>query len=76
MSSGQWTQAAVTYRQLRRSHPGSAQAKTVLVALGQLQLDRPGQPAAAKQSFSAYLSAGGGALSQEASTERFARCGN
>jgi hypothetical protein len=66
MSAGQWSSAAAAYRELRRVHPNSAEAKTVLVALGQLQLDRLGQPAAAKRSFSAYLAAGGGALSQEA----------
>ncbi len=66
MSEGQWAQAAATYRKLRSAYPGSAEAKTVLVALGHLQLDRLGQPSAAKRSFSTYLSAGGGALSQEA----------
>lgn len=65
VGKGRWAEAAASYRRLRQLHPGSAEAHTVLVALGQLQLDRLGDPRAASRSFSAYL-AGGGALSQEA----------
>src|SRR5690606_24376291 len=58
--------AAQSYRRLKATFPKSAEARTVSVALGQLELDRLGQPAAARRSFQSYLDLGGGALSQEA----------
>lgn len=61
-----WSDAAQSYRRLKATFPKSAEARTVSVALGQLELDRLGQPAAARRSFQSYLDLGGGALSQEA----------
>jgi outer membrane protein assembly factor BamD (BamD/ComL family) len=66
LRQGRWAKAASSYRRLRQLHPKSSEARTVAVALGQLELDRLGQPQAAKNSFQNYLDAGGGALSQEA----------
>jgi hypothetical protein len=53
------------YQKLRQTHPAIPESHTVLVALGQLQLDRLGQPAQAIASFNQYLGSGGG-LAQEA----------
>ena len=66
---GQWQGAVGAYQRLRRSYPKSPESHTVLVALGQLELDRLGQPANALSSFNRYLTRGGG-LTQEA---RFGR---
>lgn len=65
VGQGRWSEAAAGYQRLRENYPKSPESHTVLVALGQLQLDRLGQPAQALRSFNAYLRAGG-ALSQEA----------
>jgi tetratricopeptide (TPR) repeat protein len=65
VQAGQWQQAVVAYRKLRRLHPKSPESHTVLVALGQLELDRLGQPAQALGFFNRYLRFGGG-LAQEA----------
>ncbi|HEY6727194.1 MAG TPA: PEGA domain-containing protein [Polyangiaceae bacterium] len=63
---GDWQGAAAAYQRLRSAHPQSPESHTVLVALGQLQLDRLGQPRQALRSFDAYLKAGGGGLAREA----------
>ncbi len=65
MKAGKWQEAASIYESLRHAYPGSAESHTVLVTLGQLQLDRLKQPSQALRSFRAYLSVGG-PLSQEA----------
>ena len=57
--------AALAYRKLEQSFPGSAEARAALVSLGQLQLGQLGQPEAALRSFQAYLTAPG-QLQQEA----------
>ena len=69
MAAGRWSQAATGYQQLRKHYPASPASHTVLVTLGQLQLDRLAQPGAALSSFSSYLMTDG-PLSQEA---RFAK---
>lgn len=58
-------EAAAAYGELQRSHPGSAEARTSLVSLGQLQLSHLGAPADALRSFDTYLGRGG-ALEREA----------
>ncbi len=57
-SSGQSAAALATYQRLRRSHPASAEATTVLVPMGKLQLGL-GQPTQALTSFDQYLGSGG-----------------
>ncbi len=69
VKQGQWQGAVAAYQRLRQSYPKSPESHTVLVALGQLELDRLGQPASALASFDRYLAYGGG-LTQEA---RFGR---
>jgi hypothetical protein len=66
LRQSQWQDAAATYRELRRLHADSAEAKTVLVSLAQLSMERLAQPAAALADLDTYLSTGGGALTQEA----------
>lgn len=64
-ATGQWGAAATTYRQLRQNFPGSAEAHTVLVALGDIERLRRGNPTAALSAYQAYLQSGG-PLAQEA----------
>jgi ferric-dicitrate binding protein FerR (iron transport regulator) len=64
-SSGRYREAGSAYQRLMATHPRSALARVALVSLGELQLSQLGSPAAALQSFDAYL-AGGGSLTQEA----------
>lgn len=66
LRQSRWQDAAATYRELRRLHGESAEAKTVLVSLAQLSIERLGQPAVALADLDIYLSEGGGALTQEA----------
>lgn len=66
VGQGDWRGAAAAYQRLRTVYPKSPESHTVSVALGQLQLDRLGQPRQALRSFEAYLKAGGGGLAQEA----------
>ena len=60
-----YSAAALAYRKLEQTFPGSAEARAALVSLGQLQLGQLGQPEAALRSFQTYLSAPG-QLQQEA----------
>jgi hypothetical protein len=60
-----WADAASAYRRLVQSFPASPEARTVLVPLAQLEVDRLGQPSAALQDLDAYL-AHGGSLALEA----------
>ncbi len=69
LQAGNHAGAVESYRSLRRHYPESAEAHTVLVTLGQIELNRLGQPAQALRSFSAYLRTGG-PLAQEASQGR------
>lgn len=62
---GELREAADTYRELQRAHPGSAEAHTSLVSLGDLQVSALGDAAGAIRSFDAYLASPGG-LAQEA----------
>lgn len=64
LGAGRTDAALALYRRLRASYPSSPEAKTVLVTMGKLELDRQ-QPARALVHFDAYL-ASGGPLSQEA----------
>ena len=57
-------QALSLYEQLRSAHPASAEARTVLVTMGKLELDL-GRPDRALGRFEAYLR-DGGALAPEA----------
>ncbi|MBN1653688.1 MAG: FecR domain-containing protein [Deltaproteobacteria bacterium] len=70
MRQSRWEDAAFAYRELRQVYPHSPEAHTILVPLGQLELDHLRQPKAALKKFDLYLQQGGGSLSQEA---RFAR---
>jgi ferric-dicitrate binding protein FerR (iron transport regulator) len=51
--------AAKAYQELLRLHPSSDEARAALVSLGQLEVDRLGDPASALRHFDAYLRAGG-----------------
>ena len=57
-------QALTLYEQLRVAYPASAEARTVLVTMGKLELDL-GRPERALSRFDAYLR-DGGALAPEA----------
>jgi TolA-binding protein len=66
-SAGRWKAAAESYRHIIATFPQSAEARTSLVALGQLQLEKLGQPAKAVRNFRRYLAGGGrGPLAREA----------
>lgn len=64
--ASQWRAAARAYRRLIKAHPRSASAHNALVSLGDLLLDRLGDPAGAARSYSRYLRNGGGTLAREA----------
>lgn len=63
-NAGELARAAAAYEALRRAHPGSAEAHTADVSLGQLQLRR-GRAKDALAAFDRYLRQGGG-LAEEA----------
>ena len=63
---GKWKKAAKTYEELIRTYPASGEAKSALISLGKLQLDKLNQPRAALRRFDQYLSLHGGPLSREA----------
>jgi tetratricopeptide (TPR) repeat protein len=63
--AGEFRVAAGLYKQLVTSHPRSAEARVALVALGDLQLDKLGQPRAALRNYDRYVKAPG-PLSEEA----------
>lgn len=65
--AGRWKAAAESYRSILKDFSNSAEARTSLVALGQLELEKLGRPAEALKYFSRYLAGGGrGPLAQEA----------
>lgn len=66
----QWSTAAYKYEQLTTRFPGTAEAHTVLVPLGQLQLDHLNRADLALRSLDLYLAGGGGSLAQEARHSR------
>ena len=70
--------AAKTYEELVETHPRSAEARAVQVALGDLQLEL-GKPRAALRSYDRYLALGAAPLATEAKLGRiraFARLGD
>jgi hypothetical protein len=66
LEHGRAEAALAAYKGLRRALPASAEASTVLVTMGNLELDKLGSPAAALADFEAYLRRDGGALRPEA----------
>lgn len=60
-----WREAASAYREIVSRFPGSPEARTVLVPLAGLEIDRLGQPEIALGHLQTYLSSGG-ALAMEA----------
>jgi hypothetical protein len=65
-ASGRFREAAEAYQKLLVNHPKSPEVGAALLSLGEIQLANLGDASAALGSFDAYLSRGGGALSQEA----------
>jgi hypothetical protein len=66
MRAERFGEAAVQYQALRQTYPDSAEARTVLVSLAEVQLDRLGQPQQALDGLERYLSGGSGSLIEEA----------
>jgi hypothetical protein len=66
MRAERFDEAAAQYQALRLAYPTSLEARTVLVSLAELQLDRLGQPQDALVSLERYLSGGSGSLVEEA----------
>jgi hypothetical protein len=69
MREGRMRAAADAYETLRREHPRSDEAHTVLVSLGQIQLTALHQPERALELLDAYLERGG-TLAEEARLNR------
>ncbi|MFZ5891395.1 MAG: hypothetical protein ACOY0T_10115 [Myxococcota bacterium] len=63
---GQFKRAAALYRSIYSRSPHSETGRAALVSLGSLQLSSLGDPRGALASFDAYLTAGSGALRQQA----------
>ncbi|MDH5671513.1 MAG: FecR domain-containing protein [Myxococcales bacterium] len=66
MRKQRFAEAAARYQALYEAHPQSPEARTVLVPLAQLQLDRLGRPNVALGNLERYLASGRGALAEEA----------
>jgi outer membrane protein assembly factor BamD (BamD/ComL family) len=66
MRAERFEEAAKEYEALTRSYTDSPEARTVLVSLAEVQLDRLGQPRQALDNLERYLSGGNGALVEEA----------
>jgi hypothetical protein len=66
----QWCTAAYKYELLTTRFSGTAEAHTVLVPLGQLQLEHLNRADLALRSLDLYLAGGGGSLAQEARHSR------
>lgn len=64
-----WSDAAGAYREIIGRFPASPEARTVVVSLARLEIDRLGQPSSALSHLDSYL-ASGGALEMEARLER------
>ncbi|MCP4602738.1 MAG: PEGA domain-containing protein [Proteobacteria bacterium] len=66
-----WNEAVRAYRDLIQQHPTSAEARSSLISLGSIQLEKLGKPLAALKSFDTYLkSTKRGTLAQEAAFGR------
>jgi hypothetical protein len=70
MRAGRFDLAAARYQALRHAYPDSAEARTVLVSLAELQVDRLGNPKQALQNLDRYLDSGEGSLVEEAQQVR------
>jgi hypothetical protein len=66
MRASRFDEAAAQYQALRQAYPDSAEARTVLVSLAELQVDRLGSPDLALRNLDRYLEGGNGALVEEA----------
>jgi hypothetical protein len=66
MRASRFDQAAVQYQALRHAYPDSPEARTVLVSLAELQVDRLDMPELALRNLDRYLEGGNGALIEEA----------
>jgi hypothetical protein len=66
MRAERFAEAARQYETLSRSYTESPEARTVLVSLAEVQLDRLGQPRQALDNLERYLSGGSGSLVEEA----------
>lgn len=66
VASRQFEEAAKAYEAVRAEFPGSPEARAVLVALAQLELEHRHTPTGAEKWIKAYLSNGPGPLTQEA----------
>ena len=70
-AAGDWAGAAAAYEELAERFPDSGEARATLVPLGQLRLERLGDPVGALRAFDAYLArTPSGPLSEEASWGR------
>ncbi|MCP4678433.1 MAG: PEGA domain-containing protein [Deltaproteobacteria bacterium] len=66
-SSGNWSATAESYEELIRLYPSSDEARVSLVSLGEIQLEKLGNPSMALEAFNKYLrTSGDGVLAQEA----------
>lgn len=66
MRASRFDQAAAQYQALRQAYPDSPEARTVLVSLAELQVDRLGSPDLALRNLDHYLDGGSGPLVEEA----------
>jgi hypothetical protein len=66
MRASRFDQAAAQYQALRQTYPDSPEARTVLVSLAELQVDRLGAPELALRNLDRYLEGGNGPLIEEA----------
>ncbi len=62
----EWSEAAQVYRRIAREAPASEEGHIVLVRLGDLLLERLGDPEGALSAYDRYLREGGGPLAAEA----------
>jgi len=72
---GDWSGAAHSWHQLILNYPGTPEAQTAMVSLGQLELEKLGHPARARRYFQRYLKqAANGPLAQEALFGKIRAC--
>ncbi|MBI5489345.1 MAG: FecR domain-containing protein [Deltaproteobacteria bacterium] len=70
-AQGDWAAAAAAYEELTSRHPEGGEARVSLVPLGELRLERLGDPAGALRAFEEYLArSASGPLGEEASWGR------
>lgn len=70
LRDGAFAAAAAKYQELVRAHPGSAEARSSLLSLAELQLERLGDAGLALSYADRYLATGGGSLAPEARETR------